>query len=481
MGTLVATSILVLGVVGFFILERDRRNKPSWAVLLPLVWLLIASSRNVGEWLQVGAPSNSDAYIDGSPVDRNILSIFIAAGLVILYQRRTKVQAILRANIPLLAYFSYCLLSLAWSDFPFVGFKRWIRYLGDFEMVLVLLTERDWFLARRKVYAWAGFLLLPISVLFIYYYPDLGRAYGADDGQMYWTGVTENKNELGAICMIFGLASLARLLDLWKEKGTRKIGQILVHVSVVVLATWLLHVANSATSLACFIFGVTLLVLTSWRPFIRNRILIHLLVGGILGIGVSSLFLGMGTGLVKNLGRNSTLTGRTELWSHALQLVENPVFGTGYESFWVGERRDKMRPFAGGVNEAHNAYLEVYLNLGWVGVMLLALVIVTGYQKIIEAFRRNPNAARLGIAYFVVSLSYGFTEAGTIKFRAPVWISFLISIMGASIIALRQTRESITAPNWTNHKIGNAAFDTRLPVKRNRGSSKDIASSGLRL
>ena len=441
----IAFLVFTLGITGLFLLERDRRTKPGKALLLPFIWLLIASSRNVGEWLQLGSPTDSaDQYLDGNPIDRNLLSVLIGLGVVILIQRRRRVGALLRENGPLLLYFAYCLLSVFWSDFPFVGLKRWVRACGDVVMVLIVLTERDWLLARKRLYAWSAFLLLPISVLLIRYYPELGRTYSIFDGRVFWTGVTENKNELGMICMVFGLASLSRVLDTYRErKSLRRFGLLAAHGVIFATAVWLIHIANSATSLACLVIGSVLLVLTSWRPLIRKPVLVHLLVATMLGLGVSSLFLGVGSGLVNNLGRKSDLTGRVEMWGHALKLVDDPIFGAGYESFWVGSRLEKMKAVAPGVNQAHNAYIEVYLNLGWMGLILLGVVIVSGYRKIMAAFQRNPELARLGLTYFVVTLSYGLTEAGAIKFRSPVWISFLLSIMATSIIASRRMRESI--------------------------------------
>jgi exopolysaccharide production protein ExoQ len=443
----IAALVFALGITALFLLERDRKNKTSRGLLLPCAWMLVAGSRNIGEWLQMGAPTEGDAYLEGNPLDRNLLSILIAIGIIILIQRRQKVGALLRANAPLLLYFGYCVLSVLWSDYPFVGFKRWIRAIGDLVMVLIVLTERDRLLSRKRFYAWVGFLLLPISVLLIRWYSELGRSYSIFDGQVFWTGVTSNKNELGMICMIFGLASLSRVLDIFRgREGTvRTRGRLIAHSVIVLMAMWLLHIADSATSLACFMIGSTLLVLTSLRPFVRTPALVHLLVAALLGVAVCSLFLGLGTGLVNDLGRNSTLTGRTEMWAHAIKLVDNPVFGAGYESFWVGTRLEKMRIVAPGVNQAHNGYLEVYLNLGWAGVTLLGVVILTGYRTVFRAFRRDPDPARLRLAFLVAALSYGFTEAGAFKFRNPVWISFMIAIVAIPMIRSQRGQKSIAA------------------------------------
>lgn len=444
----IALLVFAAGITGLFLLERDKKHRPTRALFLPLAWLLIAGSRNVGEWLSMGAPSDGgDAYLDGNPLDRNLLSLMIAMAVYILYQRRSKVGAMLRANWPLLLYFGYCAVSLAWSDFPFVGFKRWIRALGDVAMVLIVLSESDWLLARKKLYAWAAFLLLPISVLLIRYYSELGRNYSVYDGQVFWTGVTTNKNELGMICMIFGLGSVSRVLDVLRRSESRRQQKklLLAHGTIVATAIWLLHMADSATSLACFALGSCVLVLTSWKPIMKRPALVHVMVWSMIGIAASALFLGVGSGMVEDLGRNSTLTGRTQMWQHALALVESPMFGAGYESFWVGDRLEKMRPVAPGVNQAHNGYLEVYLNLGWIGVFFLILVIATGYRNVIKAFRRDPDVNRARLAYFVVALSYAFTESA-FKFRHPVWISFLLAIVAVPAFRLRNKKDMKVAP-----------------------------------
>jgi exopolysaccharide production protein ExoQ len=434
--------VFAVGIAGLFWLERDRKSRTSLALLLPLFWMLIAGSRNVGEWLQMGQPSDSgDAYIDGNPIDRNLLSVLIGLGVFILYKRRRAVGALLRANVPLILYFAYCLISISWSDFPLTGLKRWVRAVGDIVMVLVVLTEQDWFLAKKRLYAWTGFVLLPLSLMLIRYFPEVGRSYSVFDGEVFWTGVTETKNELGMICMLFGLGSLARVLDIYSlREGIRSKSRLLAHGFIVLLAVYLLRIANSATSKACFAIGTVLLVATSWKVMAKKPLLVQVLVVSLLGAGVSSLFLGLGSGLVNGLGRNSTLTGRTEMWGEALALVENPVFGAGYESFWVGSRLEKMKFVAPGVNQAHNAYLEVYLNLGWIGVILLGTLIVTSYRKLFAAFKRDPDRARLGLTYFMVALSYGFTEGGSVKFRNPVWISFLISVVATSLISSRRVQ-----------------------------------------
>ncbi len=78
--------------------------------------------------------------------------------------------------------------------------------------------------------------------------------------------------------------------------------------------------------------------------------------------------------------------------------------------------------------EAHNGYIEIYLNLGMVGIALLAIVIVNGYRTVIAAWRQHSPIASLCLAFFLVGLVYNFTEAAYFRMMTPVWIFFLFAI-----------------------------------------------------
>src|SRR5437879_429202 len=187
-------------------------------------------------------------------------------------------------------------------------------------------------------------------------------------------------------------------------------------------------VADSVTSFSCFLFGAGLMAVTRTLRLARKSFLVHLFVAAVLVVSFSALFLGTGTGLVNDLGRDATLSGRTALWDQLLSIAGSPLFGTGFESFWLGDRLHKLwNIYWWHPNEAHNGYLEVFLNLGWIGVALIGLVMVTGYRNVIAAFRREPDAGSLKLAYFVVAATYNFTEAG-FRMMDPIWIIFLLAI-----------------------------------------------------
>jgi O-antigen ligase len=301
--------------------------------------------------------------------------------------------------------------------------------LGNLVMVLVVLTDRDPPAAVRQLLTRTGFVLIPLSVLLIKYYPHLGRAFSPWTGAGYNSGAAIGKNGLGVICLVFGVAAVCRGLAALQEPERRAMVRgLLAHGAVLAMALWLFWKADSATSLGCFAVGAALLGLSRSRTFASSTLLVHLTVAGIVSLCVLGLFITTDVGLLQAMGRDPTLTTRTALWRDLLRITVDPWFGTGFESFWLGERaRMLWRTHWWHPNQAHNGYLEVFLNLGWFGVMLLGVTIAAGYRNVVTALRANPALGGLRLALFVAAVLYNLTEAA-FKVLHPVWIVFLLAV-----------------------------------------------------
>ena len=379
------------------------------------------------KWLQTYPRSAAD-QLDGNPIQRNIFTALMLMGLIVLAIRRHNVAAVLRANKIVVLFFLYCALSLIWSDYPDVGLKRWIKACGDLVMVLIILTDPQWRAALQRFLARIGFLLIPISVLLVRYYPYLGRGYKEQDGRQVFEGVTNDKNMLGVLCLLFGLGALWRFAyeRIERHSPGRK-GRLLAQGTLLLMSLWLFPKSNSMTSLACFLIAALLVLFTSSPSLVRRRRTVHLLVMAVILVAFSALFLNLGSSLVETMGRDATLTGRTALWKEIVGMNGNPFLGTGFESFWIGPRLDLIwEHHWWHPNEAHNGYLEVYLNLGWIGLGILSAVLVTGYRKVIQMLQRDPKFGGLFLAFYLVGVIYSFTEAG-FRLLNPVWIAFLMA------------------------------------------------------
>jgi O-antigen ligase len=168
-----------------------------------------------------------------------------------------------------------------------------------------------------------------------------------------------------------------------------------------------------------------------------------------VAIPLFALFIDTVGTLVHSLGRSTNLTGRTAIWKAVLSLHTNPLFGTGFESFWLGSRLESVWNMSvKGIQEAHNGYIELYLNLGLVGLFLLGVLIVTGYRHAIAAFRRDPQDGRLRLAYLAAALIFSLTEAG-FRMLGPIWFAFLLAVAGNSTGVLPSGRKATRLLSWT--------------------------------
>jgi exopolysaccharide production protein ExoQ len=444
--------VLTFAII-FFLYWRESReeNNVSSAIWIPTLWFLISGSRFVSQWLALlGLPMGDSSMEDGSPIDAVIFFGMIVAGVYVLRQRSINLSIFARNNRWLTFFLLYCLVAILWSDFPFVAFKRWIKILGHPIMALVVLTDPDPKQALRALMKRSAYVLVLVSVLFIKYFPEYGRGFDAWTGMGTNCGIATNKNELGYGCMIFGLFFFWNLLLAlqFKNRKARR-DEVILSVIFLALICWLLKLSSSATSLGCAVIGM----MTIWllgRRLINKRLIGVYVVMAILTIAVAEPIFGIYSGVLGVLGRDPTLTDRTEVWHDALALQPDPIFGAGFESFWLGKRLDILwekwwwRP-----NQAHNGYIETYLNMGWLGIVLFAGMIIGTFGKISRALLTDFEFARFRLGFLFVILAYNFTEA-TFKGVHLVWTVFYLIAVDYPMFR----RSRLSGPSRTLHRDG---------------------------
>jgi exopolysaccharide production protein ExoQ len=413
---------LTLGLIAY-LLWRDAKELPrvSKAIWIPILWLMINGSRQVGQWFDAGTALTAQRLEEGTPIDKAVYASLILAGLWVLARRRVNVGQVLRSNPWIIVFILYEGMSVMWSDFPLVSFKRWIKAVGDPVMILVVWTDP---VPARAIVASlkrCAYVLIPLSVLFCKYYEHLGRRFSAWGGSSY-TGVTTDKNMLGYLLFAFGVFFAAALLvDSGRRlaNGSRDRASQLISVLLLTMIAWLVVIANSQTALVSLLIGITVLLASRVR-MVRRHVGSFAIAMVVVIVAAEFLF-AVSESLVEATGRDMTFTGRTGLWQTVLREPVNPLFGAGYSSFWLGERLTRfwaMYPNSPPM-QAHNAYVELYVNLGLVGLFLLAGVLWTGLrrvrQRVAALDTTTSDHDRLiglfGLSYGVAFLFYSITEA----------------------------------------------------------------------
>ena len=381
-----------------YLFRRDMRERPpvTGALWIPLVFMLIIGSRLASEWLGFGGATD---LAEGSPLDSAVFLALEIAGIVVLVQRRVSFSTVTTLNVAMTVFLAFGLISIVWSDFPYVAFKRWFKVLMHPIMVLVLATEPDPREALIRLIKRAAYVLVPFSIMLIKYYPETGRGFSEWTGDAFNVGVTSNKNALGYLCFLLTLFFAWQfLVTLRRPRGPERKRELLLCGAFLYMLGWLLVMANSATALMALVVGASIIIFLGTRLVDRNHVAIYLAAALLFLTCLDTLF-GVTDMLITALGREATLTGRMELWEDVLSFNINPVVGVGFESFWLGPRAEWLankhwwRP-----NQAHNGYLETYLNLGTLGVILLAAWIFAAFRKASRTLLEDLDLGRFQLA-----------------------------------------------------------------------------------
>ena len=115
------------------------------------------------------------------------------------------------------------------------------------------------------------------------------------------------------------------------------------------------------------------------------------------------------------------------MWEYLKSNAGNPLWGVGYENFWLGARLEQAWEQFGGAQilQAHNGYLEVYLNLGYIGVALIVCNMLSGLLKVGKCLYVDFPTGILRLSFIVVVLVYNYTEA-TFSGINNLWLVFLL-------------------------------------------------------
>jgi exopolysaccharide production protein ExoQ len=464
----VARALWLICLLTLLRFDPARVKGMSLALWIPLIHIFIIGSRLPSTWIG-GQGIAAQALEEGNDLDRSIYIALILLAIVVLMMRSFKWSELLWRNLALTAFLSFALLSVVWSDYPFVAFKRWFRDVGQYLTLLVALSDRDPLEAMRTVFRRACYVLIPLCILLNKYYPEMGKQYDMWSGKAYFVGATTSKNMLGLLCLFSGLFFIWDSLARWSDRKDRRTKQILLVNAVFIgMTVWLLSLADSATARVCLALGTMVLIAAHSRTIDRRPALLTWSLP--IGFFVYQ-FLAFGLGLDLNallasaVGRDPTLTGRTHIWDVLLAMQTNPVVGTGYESFWLGPRLRWVWEQAGGINEAHNGYLQIYLNLGFVGLFLLCAFLLASYWTACKRFRAHASLGSLGMAAWAVMLFYNNTEAAFPT--GLLWLMLLPAGIMLSQLPLATVAEkrlpdaSPRPPAWRPARPANAGSATR--------------------
>jgi len=338
------------------------------------------------------------------------------------------------------AFAAFACLSMFWSAAPSVTARAGVQFLSH--VVCALIAARTVSVRTLSLGAVVG-----ICAVLLYSFAFGQYNYDPLDGNYSFVGAFSSKNQLGLFSSL-GIYFAFSCLFIQRERGlARVLALVCGGMSVVALAK-----AQSATSvLAIAVTLAALLCLKVAMRFSPSTRKGGLVAGVLIALVLAFVAINMGAldMVLGAFGKDSTLTGRTYLWSQGwAATAQAPLLGVGYQAYWVqgfSEAERLWDEFYIGSRSGfhfHNTYIEVLVELGWAGFLLIAMLMLRipfGLLMRLVSARDDPAAfVMFGIA--LMFLVRSFVEVDVIN---PYVVGSFLLYYAAGLLASPRRSEQL--------------------------------------
>ena len=357
------------------------------------------------------------------------LGVLLVATLIQLF-RIDWLAALKRMPLPLRGLLGLMLVGSIWSNYQLVSLGAALVQLATTAFGLFLATAFDWREILRLI---SGSLrgILFSSVLFELYAALIVRGpiepffpnYSGDKPPavaFYWTqgklfsndriqGIVGNSNMLAYMSMI---ALVVFSIEVAANTTSRLVSLLSFLAAIPMLI--LSRSASIGFAMAAVVAAAVVSIAAEGKDKdTRHRY--YRVAWGVIGTG-ALLVLTYRAQIFSMIGKSPDMTGRTKIWKIVLHLIDQrPLQGWGWSSYWV----PWVEPYKGLVvinhvpyYQAHNAFLDVWMQLGIFGLGLFLLLIGVTFVRLWRLAVRHTSPLYLWpILVFVGIVTQNLTES----------------------------------------------------------------------
>jgi O-antigen ligase len=125
-----------------------------------------------------------------------------------------------------------------------------------------------------------------------------------------------------------------------------------------------------------------------------------------------------------------TFTGRADIWDHITLSTVNPLIGAGYWSFWGGPGGFAIdQAMKTTVPNAHDGYLDIYIDGGFIGLTMLLVMLVASGLRIVKRLELKDRLANryalFRFAILIVAICYNLSESQFAR-MSMIWFTTLL-------------------------------------------------------
>lgn len=337
-------------------------------------------------------------------------------------------KTLLRVPIPLALLLALMMLSLIWSQYRGFTAIAVVAQVGTTIFALFLANQFGWrqllnvfanalrfVLASSLLFEFAAAIFGPIKPIFPNYEGDEppSASYLWSQGNLFdgerIQGIMGNANLLAFTAVLGIMVFLVEYIVTHRKRN--------VPLASLVLAVLLAALAKSAgmtLAIALIAFAALIAIFSEGRDRATRHRIYGYGIWALVSVAVMGLIYRVE--LFDLLGRSPDASGRFYIWGEVLNLIwEKPLEGWGWISYWV----PGVEPFEGLIvinkvpmYQAHNAFLDIWLQLGIVGLVLLIWLMVSGFNRLWAVAVRHTNPLYLFPLFgFLVIAAQSLTES----------------------------------------------------------------------
>lgn len=322
--------------------------------------------------------------------------IFIAA--VIYYLLTARIKS--RRYIITIIFLIFTGMTILWTTKKVEAIKLYINFIGacSYFVLFFCISYKENVLKTLKGYC---NLLIISNILALTILPGVGFM-GTDPKELVLSGIHLSRSTM-IVYMNFCIFIYAYYLKEFKLTDVKKL-RIWI---MIFLATLIVILSKSSTGIITVVLFLPLLFFNRFKKLGKVLLTISIAIGVALPlIKFTSSFL---NNIIHGLfGKNLTFSGRTYIWQYALdKLIANPIVGSGFNSSMYLFQNKVVPIYERVAAHAHNGFLEVYMQLGAIGVIIIVLLLIFTFK---QACRLKYKESIVIKSYLIVFIIFNFME-----------------------------------------------------------------------
>ncbi|NEO34994.1 MAG: O-antigen ligase family protein [Moorea sp. SIOASIH] len=367
-----------------------------------------------------------------SSLSRLLFVLIYLVTFFLLALRWKKVLYVLSKDRWLSLLVGIAVVSVLWSSEPTTTINRAVALIGT-TLFGVYLASRYTMKEQLEMLAWAFGVAILLSFMFIVALPKYGIMGGVHAGT--WRGIYVHKNVLGKVMVPSAVVFL--LLAIRGKKNN------LLFWGGFGFSVILLLFTTSKTALVSLIIMLLSLYLYRMLRWRYDLLIPTIFAMTTFGGSVLIWLLDNADALLGAIGKDATLTGRTELWPFVLDMIEKqPWLGYGYGSFWNGfngESAYVWRAVLWPAPNAHNGLLDLWLALGILGVSIYLIGFSFSLLRAIAWLRVSKTSENLWpLLFLTYTVLANITETSVMIQNNIFWVLYTSVALSVLIPLERQ-------------------------------------------